>query len=69
MLIGQLLLTIGHPRQVVRRVMAENTAQEDLLQLHGMTKLKELGIQETQVTDEGINKLQAALPALKTVHR
>ena len=42
---------------------------DGLLHLYGLTRLKELAVQQTEVTDEGVSKLQAALPALKSVLR
>jgi hypothetical protein len=50
--------------------LADNPVTDRGLEhLRGLTKLKELYIRGTRVTDEGIKKLQAAIPSLVTVQK
>ncbi len=57
----------GRHRQPARnfkslRLDAETVTDADLSRLEGLTDLRHLELDHTKVTDEGVNKLRAALP-------
>ena len=45
-----------------------NVTDAGLKHLEGLTGLAELNLYGTQVTDEGVNKLQQALPNCEIIH-
>jgi hypothetical protein len=47
---------------------AWNVSDDGLKHLEGLTSLEELLLHDTQVTDEGVKKLQEALPDCKISH-